>query len=172
MAVYALGDDVPEIDAGAYVHPEAVVVGRVRIGAEASVWPTAVLRGDFGDIVVGPRSSVQDGTVVHAGRDYPTVVGTGCVIGHNVYLEGCRVDDGALVGSMASVLPYAVLGRGCVVAAGAVVTRGTEVPPQALALGVPARIVEGGAAEHDYAAGVQRYVDNAKRWARELRRID
>lgn len=172
MPVYALGDDVPEVDPAAYVHPDAIVVGRVRIGPEASVWPAAVLRGDFGDIVVGARTSVQDGTVVHAGGDYPTVLGTGCVVGHNAYLEGCRLEDGCLVGSMAGVLPFAVVGRGAVVAAGAVVTRGTAIPDHALALGVPARIVEGGAADHDYEAGVQRYVDNARRWSRDLRRID
>lgn len=171
MPVYALGDDVPEIDPEAYVHPDAVVVGRVRIGAEASIWPCAVLRGDFGEIVVGPRTSVQDGTVVHAGAEYPTVMGTGCVVGHNAYLEGCRLQDGCLIGSMASVLPHAVVGAGAVIAAGAVVTRGVEVPAHALAAGVPARIREDGAAGHDYAAGVQRYVDNARRWARELRRI-
>jgi carbonic anhydrase/acetyltransferase-like protein (isoleucine patch superfamily) len=172
MPVYALGDDVPEIDDDAYVHPDAVVVGRVSIAAEASIWPCAVLRGDFGDIVVGPRSSVQDGTVVHAGADYATFIGEGCVVGHNVYLEGCIIEDGALIGSMASVLPYAVVGSGAVVAAGAVVPRGTNVPAKSLALGIPAKIVQNGAAEHDYAAGVQRYVDNAQRWARELRRID
>jgi len=131
-----------------------------------------VLRGDFGEIVVGARTTVQDGTVVHAGAEYPTRIGTGCVIGHNVYLEGCTIADDVLVGSMASVLPRSTLGRGAVVAAGAVITRGTQVPARALALGVPARILEDGAADHDYAAGVQGYVDNGRRWARELRRID
>lgn len=172
MAVYALGDDEPLIDPGAYVHPEAVVVGAVTIGPEASVWPCAVLRGDFGSITVGARSSVQDGTVVHAGVDYPTVIGDNCVVGHNAYLEGCTLCDGCLVGSMASVLPYVTLGAGAVVAAGAVVTRGTEVPARALAVGVPARVVAEGAADHDYTAGVQHYVENARRWARHLRRVD
>lgn len=171
MPIYALGDDVPDIHPGAYVHPDAVVVGRVAVGDEASVWPCAVLRGDFGEIRVGARSSVQDGCVVHAGIDYATTIGAGCVVGHGVYLEGCTLADGCLVGSMASILPFAVLGERCVVAAGAVLPRGTEVPPRALAVGVPARIVEDGAADHDYEAGVQRYVDNAKRFKRELRRI-
>jgi carbonic anhydrase/acetyltransferase-like protein (isoleucine patch superfamily) len=172
VAIYALGDDVPHVDPSAYVHPEAVVVGRVRIGPEASVWPAAVLRGDFGDIVVGARTSVQDGTVVHAGAQYATVIGAECVVGHNAYLEGCVVEDGCLVGSMASVLPRARLGAGCVIGAGAVVVGGTSVPARALAVGVPAKVVEDGAAAHDYAAGVQRYVDNARRWRDELRRVD
>lgn len=172
MPVYALGDQVPEIDPGAYVHPDAVVIGSVTIAAEASVWPTAVLRGDIGAITVGPRSSVQDGTVVHAGPAYPTVIGAGCVVGHNAYLEGCVLEDGCLVGSMASVLPHARIGERAVVAAGAVVTAGLDVPAGAMARGVPAKVVPDGAAGHDYTAGVQRYVDNARRFAEELRRVD
>lgn len=171
MPVYALGDDEPVIDPGAYVHPDAVVVGMVTIGAEASIWPCAVLRGDFGPITIGPRSSVQDGSVIHAGMDYPTVIGIGCVVGHLVYLEGCTLEDGCLIGSQASVLPFAVVGAGAVVAAGAVLPRSTTVPPKALARGVPATIVPDGAGDHDYSAGVQRYVENAQRWAAELRRI-
>ncbi|MCW3013050.1 MAG: transferase hexapeptide repeat containing protein [Solirubrobacterales bacterium] len=171
MPVYALGDQVPEVDPGAYVHPDAVIIGSVTVAADASIWPTAVLRGDFGRIVVGPRSSVQDGTVVHAGAEYPTLIGTGCVVGHNAYLEGCTLEDRCLVGSMAGVLPQARIGAGAVVAAGAVVTAGVHVPAGAMALGVPARVVPDGAASHDYSAGVQRYVDNARRHARELRRV-
>lgn len=172
MPVYALGDQVPQIDPEAWIHPEAVVMGSVSVAAEASVWPCAVLRGDFGRIEVGPRSSVQDGTVIHAGMDYPTLIGRECVIGHNVYLEGCVVEDEALVGSMASVLPRAVLGTGCVVAAGAVVTERTQVPAGALAYGVPAEIREGAVEEGRYRTGVQRYVDLAARYRSELRKID
>jgi carbonic anhydrase/acetyltransferase-like protein (isoleucine patch superfamily) len=137
VPVYALGDQVPEVDPGAYVHPDAVVIGSVTIAAEASIWPTAVLRGDIGAITVGPRSSVQDGTVVHAGPEYPTVIGAGCVVGHNAYLEGCVLEDGCLVGSMASVLPRAVVGKRAVVAAGAVVT--ADVRPFTVVGGIPAR---------------------------------
>ena len=172
MPVYALGDLVPSIDPEAFVHPDAVVVGRVHIAAEANIWPTAVLRGDYGAIQVGARTSVQDGTIVHAGAEFDTVIAENCVVGHNAYLEGCVLEPGCLVGSMASILPQAKVGRGAVVAAGAVVTRGMVIPPQAMAKGVPAKVVEGGASHHDYTAGVQRYVDNANRWKRELRRID
>lgn len=171
MPVYALGDQVPQIDPGAWVHPDAVLMGSVTVAAEASVWPCAVLRGDFGSIEVGPRSSVQDGTVIHAGMDYPTVIGRDCVIGHTVYLEGCVIEDEVLVGSMASVLPRATLGRGCVVAAGAVVTERAEVPARALAVGVPAEIRPDAVEEGRYRAGVQRYVDLAARYRRELRPV-
>ena len=172
MPIYALGDQVPEIDPSAWVHPEAVVMGSVILGPEVSVWPCAVLRGDFGPIVIGARSSVQDGTVIHAGHAHPTVVGRECVIGHAVYLEGCRLEDEVLVGSNACVLPLAVIGRGAVIAAGAVVVREAVVPAHALARGVPARVSEGAIEVGRWSDGVQRYVDNAARYRREMRRID
>src|SRR5881227_2301961 len=99
VPVYALGERVPVIDPSAFVHPDAVVIGMVHIGSEATVWPGAVLRGDFGQIYVGARTSVQDGTVVHATPDLPTRIGAGCVVGHIAHLEGCTIEDGALVGS-------------------------------------------------------------------------
>ena len=112
MPVYALGAEVPEIHSDAYVHPDAVVIGRVRIGADASVWPTAVLRGDDGAIVVGPRTSVQDGTIVHATGRHDTVIGAECVVGHNAHLEGCTIEDRCLVGSGSVVLHRAVVRSG------------------------------------------------------------
>ena len=98
MAIYALGDVVPSIDPDAYVHPDAVVIGDVTLGPETTVWPSAVLRGDYGAIVVGARTSIQDGTVIHAGPGFPTMVGSGCVVGHLVHLEGCTLEDECLVG--------------------------------------------------------------------------
>jgi carbonic anhydrase/acetyltransferase-like protein (isoleucine patch superfamily) len=143
VPIYALGDQRPTIDPAAYVHPDAIVIGRVEIGAEASVWPGAVLRGDDGLIVVGPRTSVQDGTVVHCTPMHPTRIGAECVIGHLVHLEGCTIEDGALVGSGSVVLHDAVVGEGALVGAGAVVSGAVVVPPRAMALGVPATIREG-----------------------------
>src|SRR5258708_4018678 len=99
MAIYALGDLVPDIHRDAYVHPDASVIGNVTIGAASTVWASAVLRGDYGRIVVGARTSVQDGTVVHAIETLPTIIGDECIIGHLAHLEGCTVEDGALVGS-------------------------------------------------------------------------
>ena len=102
------------------------------------MWPGAVLRGDYGSITVGDRSSVQDGTVIHAGPGFPTIVGDGCVIGHLAHLEGCTLEDESLVGSGSVVLHWAVVGTGATVGANAVVPNRMEVPPGALALGVPA----------------------------------
>ena len=104
MAVYALGDRVPTISPEAYVHPDATVIGDVTIGAGSTVWPGAVLRGDYGTIVVGERTSVQDGTVVHATADKATRIGDDCVIGHIAHLEGCTIEDRCLIGSGSIVL--------------------------------------------------------------------
>jgi carbonic anhydrase/acetyltransferase-like protein (isoleucine patch superfamily) len=172
LTVYALGDVVPRIDPAAWLHPQAVVIGNVTIGPEASIWPCAVLRGDFGLIEIGARTSIQDGTVVHTTPENPTIVGPECVVGHNAYLEGCTIEPEVLVGSLAAVLPGAVVGRGAVIAAGAVVTRGTHVPARALARGVPARIEPDAVETGRFADGVQRYVDMAARYRRELRLLE
>ena len=143
MPIYRLGDLVPAIDPEAFVHPDAVVIGAVTIGPESTVWPGAVLRGDHGTITIGARTSVQDGTVVHCGPDFPTTVGDGCVIGHLAHLEGCTVEDDSLVGSGSVVLHHAVIGTGATVGANAVVPNRMEVPPGALAIGVPAQLRPG-----------------------------
>lgn len=172
MPVYALGDRVPEIHPSAFVHPDAVVIGSVHVDSEATVWPGAVLRGDYGQIFVGARSSVQDGTVIHATPDLPTRIGTDCVVGHIAHLEGCTIEDGALVGSGSVVLHRAVVGRGAIVGAGAVVSNDTVVPARAMALGVPARIRPDAVAEGFSDAAARNYVENGRRYRDELRRID
>ncbi len=173
MAVYALGDVEPSIDATAFVHPDATVIGAVTIGAWSTVWPGAVLRGDYGVITVGERTSVQDGTVVHATAAKPTAIGSDCVIGHNVHLEGCTVMDGVLIGSGAIALHDVVVHQGGVIAAGAVLREGTEVPSGAMATGVPATVRLGAAHGRDFVSeGVDLYVRNGQRYHAELRRID
>lgn len=171
MPIYALGDVEPLVHETAYVHPEAVVIGDVHIGAEATVWPGAVLRGDYGEIRVGARSSVQDGTVVHAGPGFPTHVGEGCVIGHLAHLEGCRIEDAALVGSGAVVLHHAVVETGATVAANAVVPNRMRVPAGALAVGVPATIRAGASHPGIIAAAANEYVANGHRYRGHLRRL-
>src|SRR5688572_17059190 len=147
MAIYALGDRVPTIDPEAYVHPDASVIGAVEIGPEATVWAGAVLRGDYGRIVVGARTSVQDGTVVHATHGLATIIGSDCVIGHNAHLEGCVIEPHSLVGSGSIVLHRAKVGPHALVGANAVVTNNTIVPPHAQALGIPAKVKEGSVVE-------------------------
>lgn len=172
MAVYALGTDVPEIDPDAFVHPEAVVIGAVRLGPGASVWPGAVLRGDHGQIIVGARTSIQDGTVLHTVPSRPTEIGDECVVGHNTHLEGCTVEPRCLIGSGSTTLNNAVVRTGAVVGAAALVPEGFEVPAGALAVGVPVKLKTQNMDPKwlDYA--VQTYLDLSARHRAELRRID
>lgn len=172
MALYALDGAAPLIHPTAWVHPDATVIGRVELGPEASVWPQAVLRGDFGEIRVGARTSIQDGTVLHTTEEWPTVIGDDCVVGHLAHLEGCTVGNRCLIGSNSVVLNRVVIGDGSLVGAGALVAEDTEIPADHRALGVPARVRPGaGIAEHmDYAVAV--YVGNAHRYREKLVRVD
>jgi carbonic anhydrase/acetyltransferase-like protein (isoleucine patch superfamily) len=173
VPLYALGDREPQVDPTAYVHPDAVVIGDVRIGPEASVWPGAVLRGDGAPIIIGARTSVQDGAVLHCTPFHPTAVGDDCVIGHLAHLEGCTVEDGALVGSGSIVLHDAVIRREALVAAGAVVSPRTEVPSRAKAMGVPARIKPDSVNPAlEIAPGAQSYVERGRHYRKEMRRLD
>jgi carbonic anhydrase/acetyltransferase-like protein (isoleucine patch superfamily) len=172
MAVYELGGVAPKIDPDAYVHPDAVVIGDVTVGAASSVWPGAVLRGDYGTITIGERTSIQDGTVVHAGPGFPTVVGNGCVVGHLTHLEGCTLEDDSLAGSGSVVLHWAVIGPGATVAANAVVLDRVAVPAGALAVGIPARILEGRSDQAMIRFAAEQYVANAVRYKDSLRRLD
>jgi carbonic anhydrase/acetyltransferase-like protein (isoleucine patch superfamily) len=173
MAVYALGDKVPRIDATAFVHPDATVIGDVIIGPESTIWPRAVLRGDYGTITVGARTSVQDGSVIHATERDPTFIGDDCVIGHLVHIECCTIEDRALVGSGSIVLHRAIVRTEAVVGAAALVPNDMEVPSRAMALGVPARIKPDSVdAESLIARGARNYVRNGHVYREQLRRLD
>lgn len=172
MAIYALGDQVPDIHPSAFIHPEAVIIGSVTVGEGSSIWPGAVLRGDDGYIRVGRRTSIQDGTVVHTTPMYPTLVGDDCLVGHIAHLEGCTIEDRSQVSNGAIVLHQVIVRTGSIVAANAVVLNGLEVPSGALAVGAPAVIKEGRANMDVVAMGVQSYVHKTKRYRSELRRID
>lgn len=173
VPLYALGDAEPTIHPDAYIHPDAVVIGHVTIGAEATVWPTAVLRGDDGYIEVGARTSIQDGSIIHTTADRPTIIGADVTVGHNVHIEGATIGDRALVSSGSVVLNGAVVGAGAVVAAGAVVSPNTEIPPATMALGVPARVRTGYTVpDGAFAYAVESYVQRGRRFRAELRRLD
>ena len=172
MPIYALGDLVPSISSEAYVHPDAVVIGNVTIGPASTIWPCAVLRGDYNPIEIGARTSIQDNTVVHVAFFAGTVIGDECVVGHGAYLEGCVVKNRVLVAAHAVVLPRVVAHDRSVIAAGAVVQSGTEIPTESMALGVPAKVREGIATGDYVEDGVRNYVRNAERYRKDLRRID
>ena len=174
MPVYSFDGVRPQVSPGAYVHPDAVLIGHVVLGPESSVWPGAVLRGDHGRIEVGARTSVQDGTVVHTTEEWPTLVGEECVVGHNAHLEGCTVENRCLVGSMSVVLNRAHVGTGSVVGAGAVVPEGLDVPGRSMVLGVPGRVKPLPDQSQndwiDYGVGV--YLDFARRYPDAMSRVD
>jgi carbonic anhydrase/acetyltransferase-like protein (isoleucine patch superfamily) len=130
----------PTVHPDAYIAPTAVLIGDVRVGAGASVWFGAVLRGDESYIEVGEGSNVQDGAIVHCSYNLPTVIGRDASLGHLVCIEGCVVEDGALVGTGSVMLHRSRVGAGAVLAAGSVLMEGQEVPAGHLAAGVPATV--------------------------------
>jgi carbonic anhydrase/acetyltransferase-like protein (isoleucine patch superfamily) len=157
----------PTIGRDVWLAPTAVLIGDVRIGDRANVWFGAVLRGDISHIELGEECSVQDNAVLHCAKDLPTVIGSRVTIGHGALLEGCVIEDGALVGSGAIVLQRARVGAGAMLAAGAVLSERRTVAPGMLAAGVPAREKKAldGSAEHwlrtaadDYQHLRQRYL--------------
>jgi carbonic anhydrase/acetyltransferase-like protein (isoleucine patch superfamily) len=172
VPIYALGDKVPDIHPQAFVHPDAVIIGSVTIGAESSIWPSAVLRGDAGFITIGARTSIQDGAIIHTTDVFPTIVGDDCTIGHLAHLEGCTIQSGSLVGSGAVVLHQAVVETGALVAANATVLNRMIVPAGALAVGSPATIKEGRADAAQLKLSSAVYVHKSHWYRESLRRID
>jgi carbonic anhydrase/acetyltransferase-like protein (isoleucine patch superfamily) len=171
MAIYSLGDQIPDIHPEAFVHPDATVIGSVAIGPWASVWPAAILRGDFGRIDIGARTSIQDGTVIHTTERWPTVIGADSVVGHNAHLEGCLVGDRCLIGSGSIVLNRAIIESGAGVGAAALVSEGTTIASGHIALGVPARSRPAPDLASWVSEAVELYQAMAQRYRGELRRI-
>ena len=142
MAIETYEGHVPEIHESAFVADSADLIGRVTIGDEASIWYNATLRGDINEIVVGPKSNVQDNAVIHLSDDYGTYLGELVTIGHSAIIHAATVKDGVLVGMGACILDGAVIGERSIIGAQALVTGGMEIPPGSLVLGSPAKIVK------------------------------
>ena len=175
MALYALDGQAPELPAdGLYwVAETAIVVGRVRLMSEVSIWYGSVLRGDNEWIEIGMRSQIQDNATLHTDPGFPLTVGNDCAIGHNVVLHGCTIGDSSLIGMGAIVLNGARIGANCLVGAGALITEGKEFPDNSLIVGAPAKAVretdEKARAMIARAADV--YVQRWKHYAAGLKRI-
>lgn len=158
----------PVISPSAFIAPTAVIIGNVYIGDESSIWYGAVLRGDHGEqsIVIGKRCSVQENVVIHVSHERGTLIGDDVTIGHGAILEGCTVEDRALVGMNSVVLEGARLGKGALLAAGSSVLAGADIPDNSVAAGAPAvvkKIVSGASAGWiDQAAGY--YVELSRRY--------
>jgi carbonic anhydrase/acetyltransferase-like protein (isoleucine patch superfamily) len=172
MAVYALGDLEPTIDGTAFVHPGAVIIGDVTVGAQSSIWPGAVLRGDGGGIRIGDRTSVQDNAVLHTTPFWETTVGNDCVLGHLIHLEGCTIEDEVLIGNASMVLHRSVIRTGAIVAANSVVLADVDVPTGALAAGSPAVVKPGKARVEETLMAARAYVERIEHFRTGLRRID
>ena len=175
MPIYEIDGQAPEFpgEGQYYVADSAVLIGRVRLKAEASVWFGAVLRGDNEWIELGQRSQIQDNATLHTDPGFPIVIGADCVIGHNVILHGCTIADNSLIGMGAILLNGAKIGKNSLVGAGALVTEGKEFPDGSLIVGAPARVIrpldEKGVAMIAQAADI--YVRRWQRYAKGLKRI-
>lgn len=176
MPLYSLAEISPELpQAGSYwIAPDAHVIGRVRLGLEASIWFGCVLRGDNEPIVVGERSNIQEHSLLHTDPGFPLTIGTGCTVGHHAILHGCMIGDNALVGMGATVLNGARIGANSLVGANALVTEGKEFPANSLIVGAPARVARtlDDAAVARLRGTADHYVANWRRYASLLKRID
>jgi carbonic anhydrase/acetyltransferase-like protein (isoleucine patch superfamily) len=141
MAIESYEGIGPVIHPSAFVAASADVIGRVTIGEEASVWYHATVRGDINEVVIGPRSNIQDNVVVHLADELGCYLGELVTVGHGAIVHACTIEDEVLIGMGAIVLDGAVIGARSIVGAGALVTGGTRVPPGSLVLGAPARVV-------------------------------
>lgn len=163
----------PRVHKDAYVAPTAVLIGDVEVAAGASVWFGAVLRGDDSQIKVGEGANIQDNAVVHCAEDLPTVIEKDATVGHSALLEGCVVEEGALVGMGATMLQRSRLGAGSMLAAGAVLLEGGQIPPGHMAAGVPATVKKelAGSSGNWVATAAEHYRRRALRYRAELKQI-
>lgn len=157
-----------------FVAPDAVLIGRVAIAEEVSIWFNAVLRGDNEPITIGARANVQDGCVLHTDPGFPLVVGAGCTVGHAVILHGCTIGESCLIGMGATVQNGAKIGKNSLVGANALVTEGKEFPERSLIVGMPARLVRtiDDQTVKMIELSCEIYVNRGRQYASELKRVD
>lgn len=167
---YRLGDFCVETHPDSWVAPNAVLIGKVKLEAGASVWFNAVLRGDNELIHIGENSNVQDGTVMHTDMGSPLHIGKGVTIGHNVMLHGCSVDDYSLIGINSVILNGARIGKYCIIGANSLIGEGKIIPDGSLVMGSPGKVVREltDVQKKMLEASAAHYVHNAQRYAREL----
>lgn len=175
MPIYALDGVAPEFAdrASNWIAPDAVLVGRIRVGRDVGIWFGVALRGDNELIDIGECSNVQEHTVMHTDPGFPLTIGKGCTIGHRAMLHGCTIGDDTLIGMGAIILNGARIGRNCLVGAGALITEGKEFPDGSLIVGSPARVVR--ALDDKAVAGLRaaadRYVQRGKEFVRGMREV-
>lgn len=173
MPLYAIGGHAPALAPDAWIAPSADVIGDARFGALASVWFGAVIRADNTPILVGARTNIQEGAMLHSDPGAPLTIGEDCTIGHHAILHGCTIGDRVLIGMGATVLNRAVIGEDCLVGAGALVTEGKVFPPGHLIVGSPARAVRplDDAAKALLRASAAHYAAKQREYAQGLSRV-
>jgi carbonic anhydrase/acetyltransferase-like protein (isoleucine patch superfamily) len=175
MPLYSLGNLTPKLPAEDryWVAPDAHVIGQVELGEDVGIWFGAVLRGDNEPIVIGERTNIQEGVMIHTDPRFPVTIGAGCTIGHHAIVHGCTIGDNSLIGMGATILNGAKIGKNCLVGANALITEGKEFPDNSLIVGSPARVVR--SLDETAAAGLglsaESYVRNWQRFARDLKKI-
>ncbi len=157
-----------------FVAPDAVLIGRVAIAEDVSIWFNAVLRGDNEPITIGARTNVQDGCVLHTDPGFPLMVGAGCTVGHAVILHGCTIGEDCLIGMGATVQNGAKIGKNSLVGANALVTEGKEFPERSLIVGMPARVIRtiDDQTVKMIALSCEIYVNRGRQYAGNLKRVD
>ncbi|HOG63942.1 MAG TPA: gamma carbonic anhydrase family protein [Spirochaetota bacterium] len=142
QSLYRFGNFFPKVDPSVYIAPGARIVGDVTLGENTSIWWNTVLRADLAPIIVGPRSNIQDNATLHVGRNQACILGTDVLVGHGAICHACTIDDGALIGMGAIILSGVTIGHHALIAAGSLVSERTEIPPQTLWAGNPARCIK------------------------------
>ena len=174
MPLYAIAGQQPSVPADSWVAPSADLIADVRLGHEVGIWFGAVIRADNTPIVVGDRSNIQEGAMLHSDPGAPLSIGAGVTVGHHAILHGCTVGDNALIGMGATVLNRAVIGADSLVGAGALVTEGKAFPPGSLIVGAPARVARALSAEEIAALrlSAEHYARRQRDYAAGLTRVD
>jgi len=174
MPLFQLGQDRPQVHPSVFVAPGAIVVGKVELHENSSIWFNVSLRGDNDLIVLGEGSNIQEGSVLHTDTGHPLTIGKRVTVGHQAMLHGCTIGDESLIGMQAILLNGSQVGRHCIIGAGALVTGNTVIPEGSMVLGSPAKVVRPLKPEEiemirQAAAG---YVDRAKLFNTELIALD
>ena len=164
--IYDLEKNVPEISADSWVAPNAIIIGKVKLEKNSSIWFNAVLRGDIEKIVIGENSNIQDGSVLHTDPGYPLTVGKGVTVGHMVMLHGCEISDDTLIGIGSTILNKAKIGKNCIIGANTLVTENKVIPDNSLVLGSPGKVVRKVTDEEIKVIreNAKHYVKNSKRY--------
>ena len=139
--IYDLEKNVSEISADSWVAPNAIIVGKIKLEKNSSIWFNAVLRGDIEKIVIGENSNIQDGSVLHTDPGCPLAVGKGVTVGHMVMLHGCEISDDTLIGIGSTILNKAKIGKNCIIGANTLVTENKTIPDNSLVLGSPGKVI-------------------------------